>query len=283
MMKADLHVHSTFSDGSQSPGECVLAAARAGLDIISITDHDTSAHVATAIEAGQRYGVKVLAGVEISAVDPQSACKVHILGYGFKKDAAAIEGLCAPLREARHKKSLRCVEILSSLNYPISVDAVLKRARAPAVVYKQHIMDYLTSVGSADGVTGLTYRQLFKNGGPCAADIFYPDCRDAVAAIKMDGGLAFLAHPGQIGSLEQALAITKELLDYGLDGVELNHQDNDAQMRAALMALSSEKGILFSGGSDAHGDFGNEGEIGALLCPDGAVETLLARLNGNVI
>lgn len=273
-MKADLHLHSTFSDGSMGPGEILLAARRAGLGAIAITDHDTSAHVALSVELGRRYGVASIPGIEISAYDFQRGRKVHILGYGFRLPAFSIEGLCAPLREARHANSLRAIERLRELGYPIDADEVAAAFGCPPVLYKQHLMALLTSKDLADGIYGSAYRRLFKGDGPCSGDIVYVDAFDAVEAVKRDGGLAFLAHPGQTDSFD----LVPALVEAGLDGIEVNHSDNGPAQREKTRSLCALHSLLASGGSDAHGSLGQEPGVGGVTCPEGSIGEILARI-----
>jgi predicted metal-dependent phosphoesterase TrpH len=276
-MKADLHLHSTFSDGSMSPGQIVLAAKRAGLGALAITDHDTTSHVALAVELGRRYGLSSIAGIEISAFDFQRKRKVHILGYGFRLPALAIEHLCGPLRAARHANSLRAIESLRALGYPIDADEVAAAWACPPVLYKQHLMSVLSAKDLADGIYGLAYRRLFKGDGPCSGDIVYADACDAVEAVKRDGGLAFLAHPGQTDSFD----LVPALVEAGLDGIEVSHPDNEPSQRERAAALCAGFGLLQSGGSDAHGTLGDEPGIGGVLSPEGSVGEILARITQN--
>jgi predicted metal-dependent phosphoesterase TrpH len=273
-VKADLHLHSTFSDGSMSPGQIALAAKRAGLGALAITDHDTTAHVALAVELGRRYGLASIAGIEISAFDFQRQRKVHILGYGFRLPALAIESLCGPLRAARHANTLRAIETLRALGYPIGADEVAAAWACPPVLYKQHLMSVLSAKDLADGIYGSAYRRLFKGGGPCSGDIVYAEACDALEAIKRDGGLAFLAHPGQADSFD----LVPALVEAGLDGIEVNHPDHDPAQRQRAAAICESLGLLRSGGSDSHGSLGDESDVGGVLCPEGSLGEILARI-----
>jgi len=280
-MKADLHVHSTVSDGSDSIDELIILAEQRGLDAIAITDHDTVQHMAQIVQltkaskrrsrideppqlpqaAGlsnlscffgslspSRRKLKVLGGVEMSSVHRPTNTKAHILGYHIVKPWI-ITALTQPLLKARNLNSEKQVERLIQLGYDIDVN---KLARADnKYLYKQHIMDWLVSTGQALDMFGSFYQEIFKGGGPCDFDIEYIDVFDSVCAIKEAGGLAVLAHPG----MQQNFWLIEELVKVGLDGIELNHHAHSAEDRAIIEQCAVEHDLFLTGGSDYHGRY----------------------------
>ncbi len=244
-MKADLHIHSTVSDGSDTIAEIIEKAKQKGLDAIAITDHDTLSHLA---QIPAVPGLRVLGGVELSAVHKASGTKTHILGYSIQ-NPALVAALTQPILEARNRNSERQVAALVARGFDINAD---KLAQADGkYLYKQHIMDWLVATGQADDMFGDFYKATFKNGGICAFDIDYIDVFKAVRTVKAAGGLAVLAHAGQ----QQNFWLIPELVAAGLDGLELNHHANSAQDRAILRQLADVHRLFLTGGSDYHGRY----------------------------
>jgi len=244
MLKADLHIHSTFSDGSDTIEEIVAAAEAKGLDCIAVTDHDTISHFSRIPDSA---AVKVLPGVEISAVD-RGGRRVHVLGYRLK-NPELVEKLTQPVLEARNRNSERQAEILAAHGYRIDLN---KLARADGkYLYKQHIMDQLVATGQAEEMFGSSYRTTFKNGGICHFDIEYTDAFDAVDAVKAGGGLAVLAHSGQ----QQNFDLIPALVERGLDGLELNHHANSEKDKEVIRMYAERYGLFLTGGSDYHGRY----------------------------
>lgn len=244
-MKVDLHIHSTVSDGSDTIAQIIEKAKHKGLDMIAITDHDTLSHLA---KIPVEPGLRVLGGLEISAVHKKTNTKAHILGYNIQ-NPALITALTQPILEARNRNSEQQVAVLAEHGFDINVD---KLTRADGkYLYKQHIMDWLVATGQADDMFGDFYKAIFKNDGICAFDIDYIDVFDAVRIVKAAGGLAVLAHPGQ----QQNFWLIPELVRAGLDGLELNHHANSAQDRAVLRQLADVHRLFLTGGSDYHGRY----------------------------
>jgi predicted metal-dependent phosphoesterase TrpH len=264
-MKADLHIHSTVSDGSAAISEIVEMAKGKGLDAIAVTDHDTLSHASRMPEGS---GVRVLAGVEISAVHRESGMKAHVLGYRVGKPDI-IAALTRPLLEARNANSERQADLLRRMGYRIDMD---KLARADGkYLYKQHIMDQLVSTGQVPDMFGAFYQKTFKQGGVCAFDIEYIDVYEAVRAIKEAGGLAVLAHPGQ----QQNFRLVPELAGLGLDGLEMNHHAHSPADKAAIRDYAGRYGLFLTGGSDYHGRYGAEPlSVGDLLAEESGAEAI---------
>jgi predicted metal-dependent phosphoesterase TrpH len=273
-MWADLHVHSRWSDGSQGIEELLAAARTRGLTHLSVTDHDTVDHVPELLSLAGTYGIKVVSGIEISAADrgtgDRARRKVHILGYGFEK-STAIRSLCEPVLAARNGNTLDKLGILAKEGYPLTEEVVRSENGFPPVLYKQHIMFSLVQRGYDREIYGTLYRQLFKNGGICAGDITYPDPCDAVRAVREDGGLAVLAHPG----LEDVYDLVPLLADAGLDGIEFYHEGHDLSDHKKTRDLARRYGLFLTGGSDTHGTLGSLHPLGGIVAPDSLTESPL--------
>ncbi|MDR2605689.1 MAG: PHP domain-containing protein [Oscillospiraceae bacterium] len=266
-MKADLHIHSTVSDGSDSIEQIIGIAKGKGLDAIAITDHDTVSHLSK-IPADS--GIMVIGGVELSAVYRADDTRAHILGYGIR-NRGIIAALADPLLEARNRNSEKQVDALLQAGFRIEPD---KLARADGkYLYKQHIMDWLVTTGQVPEMFGEFYQKTFKRGGICAFDIQYIDVFDAVRAIKDAGGLAVLAHPGQ----QQNFWLIPELAKIGLDGVELHHHTHSEQDRVTVRQFARQFGLFCTGGSDYHGKYEPQPYgIGDFLSDDSGVAAICA-------
>lgn len=262
-MKADLHVHSNYSDGSNTVEEIMEMAKEKGVKLIGLVDHDTTRGIEHAQQAGKQRGITVIPAIEISAYDFKRNRKVHILGYGFHKEAKHIKQLCEPLLQRRHANSLWQIEQLQKNGYEVELEDVLKKASQGGIIYKQHIMACLTTAHFTTLAYKKLYKELFKGNGICARDIEYVDAVEAVRAIKGDRGGTVLAHPGQLDSF----AIIQELVQNGLDGIERNHFDHSAQDMEKVEDYAEEFGLFLTGGSDFHGEFGRSVQIGELTCP----------------
>lgn len=248
-MKADLHIHSTHSDGSQSRTWLLEQAQLAGVTHMAFTEHDTTLDADQAVTLGEAYGITVFRALEISAFDFGVGKKAHILGYNFQT-TTHIEALCRPTLLKRHANAVRQIEILQSLGYAITLEEILQYTPTN-IIYKQFILDYLVKTGQSDSHFGEIYQNIFKNGGPCDFGITYVDAAKAVRAIHADGGVSCLAHAGQ----QQNFAIVPSLVQAGMQAIERNHPANSASDVAQIDALAQQFDLYQSGGSDYHGRY----------------------------
>lgn len=258
-MKADLHVHSDYSDGSRTREEIVGLAAERGITQLAFTDHDTTRGFEEAVSMGVGRGIEVVPGIEISAYDFRENRKVHILGYGYTK-TDELEELCAPTLARRDANCCRQIRILADMGYRITEEAV--RDYSSGTLYKQHILKYLYDTDQSEKLFGQIYREIFKNGGPCDFDIVYVDAREAVRAVRACGGLPVLAHPGQ----QQNFSVIPDLVCEGLWGIEKNHPSNSREDRKNIQELAQRYGLFCTGGSDYHGLYeANGADLGDFL------------------
>lgn len=256
--RSDLHVHTTVSDGSDTFAEVLAQAKERGITHIAFTNHDTTARLDEASALGADFGVEVIGGVEISAWDSRRKRKVHILGYGLTAESPAVEKLCEPLLARRNENSQWQLDRLLEAGYRVDIDKAHALALASTALYKQHLMAALTDEAYATDAYQDLYRSLFKGDGMCARDIEYVDAFDAVRAIVEDGGVAVIAHPGQLDSY----AIVDDLVACGLRGVEKFHPDHGLRDWAACNVLADRYNLVCTGGSDYHGRFGRIPHVG---------------------
>jgi len=254
----DLHTHSTASDGTLPPEQVVEAAQKCGLAAIALTDHDTINGVAAARTAGERLGVRVVAGAELSAF--QDDHEVHVLALHLS-NLHALEVRLSELRAQRHVRAEQIVEKLNALEVPVTLDEVLQQANGGAVG-RPHIARALIARGVVQDFRDAFVRYL---GGGAAA--FVPKTKlsieDAIGIVHEAGGLAIWAHPGEGGRRERL----EGLVAAGLDGIEVRHPSHGSEDVKRLQALAEFFGLLQSGGSDWHGASDGPRRLGIMNVP----------------
>jgi predicted metal-dependent phosphoesterase TrpH len=247
-MKADLHLHSTWSDGSMSVVRLIRFAKALGLDAVSITDHDTMAGQEEALEEGKKQGLVVIPGVEISAFNPETGRKAHILGLGVQ-DMNGLTRACRPWIQARHEKNMESLDLIIKAGYPLCREDVLEYAALDGTVYRQHIMHALADRGYTSAIYGPLYTRLFGPGGLAVVTARYMNAEDAVRLIRDCGGLAALAHPFQYDTMDFLPA----LVERGLSGIEYKHPTQSPERQRAVKEAARRYSLFLSGGSDFHG------------------------------
>lgn len=251
MVRIDLHAHSAVSDGTDAPAALVRAAARAGLDVLALTDHDTTDGWSEAQAAGAEVGVRVVPGIEISTrADGHS---VHLLAY--YPDPTA-EELCDELRrvlDGRWQRVPAMVARLRAAGIAIDVDAVLRHAANPEVVGRPHVADALVAAGAAQDRSE-AFRRWLAPGRPGHLERYAADLTTMIGVVSRAGGVAVLAHPW---GRTQAPYLTAEriaaLAAAGLAGIEVDHEDHDPAARRALRGIAVELDLVVTGSSDHHG------------------------------
>ncbi|WP_241157390.1 PHP domain-containing protein [Adlercreutzia sp. ZJ242] len=269
----DLHVHTTTSDGSDTFAEVIEQARERGVGTVAFTNHDTTRGLGQARALGAQAGVRVVGGVEISAWDERRGRKVHVLGLGLEEGSPAVEELCAPLLDRRRAATLEQLDRIVEAGLPIDVARALELGEASTCLYKQHLMAAMTDAPYASAEYQGLYRRLFKGEGPCVLEIDYVDARDAVRAVVRDGGLAVLAHPGQLDSYEAA----SELAAAGLGGIECYHPDHTPVDHVRCKRLADRFGLVLTAGSDYHGAFGRTPHLGFRIPEDYALRRVPSR------
>ncbi len=248
-MICDLHCHTKFSDGSLGIEDIISQAKRTGVKLLSITDHDTMSSFSRADVLGQREGVKILHGVELSAWDKQRNSKVHILCYAPRKPER-LEGLCQKSCEIRKACSKEMIAKVME-KFPITIESILKHTTSSKSIFKQHIMRALIDYGYALEFYGDLDHELFNpETGCCYVEREYPEVNFVIDLIHTAGGAAVLAHPAQYDNM----ALLEELAVKGkIDGVEINHYSAGGDYRRELNELAEKYGLIRTGGSDFHG------------------------------
>jgi predicted metal-dependent phosphoesterase TrpH len=256
-MRIDLHTHTTASDGTLDPAELVELAARREVDVVAVTDHDTVSGVAAASAAGERAGVRVIAGIELSARHDGRA--VHVLGYFVDTGSGDLLRRLDEMQTERVDRVQRMVGRLNELGYELTVGEVLAQARG-AVVARPHVARALVARGYVRSVKDAFSPELIADGGRADVPRRQLTPHDAVALVSSAGGAAAIAHPGlthHLGTHDPlSESLIRDLRDGGLAALEVDHPDHPPLVRESLRALAASLGLVPTGGSDFHGETG---------------------------
>lgn len=268
--RIDLHLHTTASDGRCTPCELVERAARAGVSVMAVTDHDTTAAVSEVRAAAREHGIQVVNGIEITAVDNQR--DIHLLGYFLDPDDEALGFFLLTQRAARVARVEAIGSRLAALGVPIAVEPLLSQTTAQngRSIGRPQVAQAMVDAGHVRSVQEAFDRWL-ADGRPGFVPREGASSEAVIRIIQGAGGLASLAHPGKRG-LDHRV---KALACAGLDAVEVFHPDHDAALVDQYRALAQELGLLITGGSDFHGDPAHGREPGGVSLPAAEFERLL--------
>lgn len=261
----DLHVHSTASDGTVSPAGLVRMAKSLGLSALGIADHDTAGGIPEAWEEGQRLGVSIVCGIELS-VDYNAASGNHILGYFSRENIENIVPYLSWIRRKREERNHTLVERLNRSGYPISYKEFLEKA-GEGTPGRPHLAALLVEKGHAADSDRAFSQILTRPEIHIQREKTSPE--SAIRAIREGGGIPVLAHPIYLereGFLNDAL---EEFVSYGLLGLEAYHSDQSFGDVRRYIRLARQHRLLVTGGSDFHGEHKPEIQMGVPRIPDG--------------
>lgn len=265
--RADLHAHSTASDGTLTPAELVRRAREVGLLGLALTDHDTLAGLSAARREAAVLGLDFLPGVELSA--EEDGVEIHVLGYAVAEAGGAVAELLSRMRASRAARMARMVERLRAAGLPVAEDDVAREA-AGAPPGRPHLARVLVRLGAASDVSDAFARYLAP-GRPGYEPRPKLSPEAAVRALREAGAVPVWAHPGSALTPERLLRLRAA----GLLGIECFHPDlSPAASRAALAACEAQN-LVATGGSDFHAD-GERVPLGTVSVPDSVVEAILA-------
>ena len=250
-MSIDLHIHSTFSDGTMSPTELVRLARHKKLSAIAITDHDTTDGIDEAIEAGSRLGLTVVPGIELSV--KHDNINLHLLGYLFDHRQPEFLQALHQLQEGRLTRNRRILEVLRQQGVDIELAELLEIAGPGGQSGRPHIAQLLIGKGVVKTMDE-AFEIFLGQGGSAYVPRFIFTGAEAISLIHRAGGLAVLAHPQQLEKSAGNFArIIAELHRQGLDGIEVYYPTHSRQFRKLLQRLVQKHDLLKTGGSDYHG------------------------------
>ena len=278
----DLHTHSTASDGTDTPAELVAAAHRAGVDVLAITDHDTTGGW-DAAAAALPSGMRLVRGAEFSCVSPtgreERPVSVHLLGYLFDPAHPAIVAEQSRLRDERVVRLARITEKMTADGYPVDVESVFELVPEGTSVGRPHLARALVAAGVVESVND-AFATLLHNGSPYYVPKTDTPVERAIAMVRAAGGVAVFAHPlaRRRGRVVEPSVIA-DLATIGLGGVEVDHPDHAQEDRELLRELAAAHDLVTTGSSDYHGT-NKITPVGVEHTDPDAFEALLARTSG---
>ncbi|MBI5243553.1 MAG: PHP domain-containing protein [Elusimicrobia bacterium] len=269
MRRIDLHAHSSYSDGTNTPAEVVRLAKGRGVELFALTDHDSVSGLKEAAGEAKRSALRFLRGVEINTREEDN---LHVLGYGVDADAPGFEGALAEFRSRRQARIAAMVEKLRALGVDIALSDV--RAAHREVIGRPHIADALRRRKVVSNRHEAFERFLAK-GKPAYIEPMGPTVREAIELIRSAGGWASLAHPGCAGVED-----VERYAGWGLEGIEVYYPTHTQGVVDRLLDWAWRFGLTPTGGSDYHGPKTGREEIGGIVMPQEVYESVVARLGG---
>jgi predicted metal-dependent phosphoesterase TrpH len=278
-MRIDLHTHSSVSDGTDTPAELVRKARVVGLDVVALTDHDTFDGLDEAAAEGERLGIRVVRGMELSC--SRRGNSVHVLAYGADPASPGLAAEMAQVRDGRLGRLAGVLAKLAELGVPVSEAEVMAQVGDSPSVGRPHIADALIEAGHVRDRQE-AFDRFLADGGPAHVHRYTIEVDRGIDLVHEAGGLAVIAHPWGRGreyvlpsSVLQALA-----RDHGLDGIEVDHQDHDFETRQRLRTVAASAGLLATGASDYHGVGKLDHELGCNTTDPEVFNEMQRRLEG---
>lgn len=274
-MRIDLHTHSNRSDGTDSPAELIVKARATGLDVVALTDHDTTEGWREASEAAEREGIRLVKGMEMSCrLEGKS---IHLLGYDFDPDDRALLAELKRVIDGRNSRLPATLERLNGVGIAIGEADVRRWSGEASSLGRPHVADALVELGVVAN-RDEAFDKYLMPGRPGYVDRYATDLFEGISLINAAGGVAVIAHPWSRGS-HRVLTAGRlgELRSSGLKGIEVDHNDHDAEARAGLRQIAGEFGLVQTGSSDYHGTGKVDFDLGCNTTAPDQLEALLAR------
>ena len=271
-VRIDPHTHSACSDGTDSPTELMAQAARAGLDVVGLTDHDTMAGWEEAAAAVPATGVALLRGTEISCA--AGGVTLHLLSYLHRSDDPALGEAFAHARTSRDTRAQRMVERLGE-DYPITWEDVVAQSSGAHTIGRPHIADALVAAGSFPD-RNAAFAGPLATASPYYVHHWALDPVEACRLVRAAGGVPVAAHP-RASSRQRRLVpdeVFAEMADAGLAALEMHHRDQTPEQREQVRVLAQRLGLGLSGASDYHGT-GKPNRLGENLMPPELLEQIV--------
>ena len=251
-MVIDLHTHTSYSDGTDTPAQLINKALAAGISIIGLTDHDSISGWQEATYA-LRTGISLVPGAEISCQTPDGI-SVHILGLLFDSNNSELMNTLEKTRENRHGRMEKIIARINEAGIDITMDDVLEQLSDGATLGRPHLADALVKKGIVAS-RDEAFTQMLHNNSKYYVSHYSPTPETAIKLIKAAGGVSVIAHPmashrGRTISLETFGSI----IQAGLDGIEVDHRDHSPEEKSQLIKLANESNLVMTGASDYHGN-----------------------------
>jgi predicted metal-dependent phosphoesterase TrpH len=273
-LRTELHCHTTASDGTLSPTALVQLAQQRNIGVIAITDHDTVAGHKEAIAEGNALGLRVLRGIEVSALSDEGK-EVHVLGYGVQPSDDATRSKLESLRDVREARAKALLAKLSALGISISLDRV-KAFAGDGMIGRPHVARAMLEAGVVQTLNQ-AFDEYLGEGKPAFVAHEGLTPQQAIALIHKAHGAAVLAHPmlykGDLNTLLEDTIVA------GLDGIEAFYPMHTPEQTQAFVRLADKQGLIVTGGSDFHGPLGDlEISLGTIALPEDAIARLDERI-----
>ena len=251
-MVIDLHTHTSYSDGTDTPAQLINKALAAGISIIGLTDHDSISGWQEATYA-LRTGISLVPGAEISCQTPDGI-SVHILGLLFDSNNSELMSTLEKTRENRHGRMGKIIARINEAGIDITMDDVLEQLSDGATLGRPHLADALVKKGIVAS-RDEAFTQMLHNNSKYYVSHYSPTPEAAIKLIKAAGGVSVIAHPmashrGRTISLDTFGSI----IQAGLDGIEVDHRDHSPEEKSQLIKLANESNLVMTGASDYHGN-----------------------------
>lgn len=260
----DLHTHSSASDGTELPADVVRSAARAGLDVVALTDHDTYAGWPAAASAALELGVGLVRGVEISCT--HLGVSIHLLGYLVDPQHPELTAELTLAKDSRERRLERMVAAMAADGIPVSLEQVRAVAGDGATLGRPHIADALVASGYVR-TRDEAFEDLLRNGSRYHASHYAPDAVRAVELVRAAGGVPVMAHPfANRRGWTVGDDVIELLAGAGLGGLEARHRDHSPREQAHAADLAAQLGLFTTGSSDYHGT-GKPNQLGENTTP----------------
>ncbi|BBH16478.1 phosphatase [Nocardioides baekrokdamisoli] len=274
-MRVDLHTHSRVSDGTDSPAELVRAAKATGLDVVALTDHDTADGWDEAEAAAREVGITLVRGMEIST--RFSGGGVHLLAYLPDATYEPLQDELARILGGRDNRLPLMVDKLRSLGIDLTEADVHAESGDATASGRPHVADALVRKGVVRDRKEAFDRYL-ASGAPGYVGRYAADLHDTIRLIDAAGGATVIAHPwGRSETARITESDLPALIEAGLSGIEVDHQDHDGPTRALLRAMAEAHGLIVTGSSDYHGTGKVDHDLGVNTTAPEAFEALLER------
>ncbi len=273
-MNIDLHTHSHRSDGTDTPTELIENAKAAGLDVVALTDHDTTAGWDEAQQAADRIGIRLVKGLEVSTELEHRS--IHLLAYEVDPSDAPLLDELAKVIDGRTGRVPKFVARFQAIGIDVTAEEILAKVGGADAVGRPHLADVLIDKGVVAS-RDEAFRDYLSPGKPGYVGRYSIPTDAAIRLVKAAGGKAVLAHPWSRSS-DTVLTPDRiaELVEDGLDGVEVDHPDHSEEQREALAKIAATHGLVVTGSSDYHGTGkGPEFRLGANTTDPGELEKLL--------
>ncbi len=243
---ADLHLHTTCSDGQLTPAQLVAKAHETGVRVLAVTDHDTIAGWEPTREAAEQHGISALTGVELSVT--VEGREVHLLGYGFDPEDTGLRAHLNAFLEARRERARQMVERLHDEGIALTMDEVTPSGTISPALGRPHVARALVRGGYVDN-QDQAFEDYLGRGQPAFVGKPEVPAAKALALLHAAGGIGVLAHPGHW----TPTATLRALVEAGLDGIEVRHPSHDDMLRSYYARLVRSYDLVPTGGSDYHG------------------------------